>query len=77
MTHPPGSPRVKPTAYPLLHLAHKAIHGHKLIAERVAEAAAHAHAERDARAAAAAAVRAAQAPLALEAHDGAPHPPGG
>lgn len=75
MTHPPGSPRVRPTAYPLLHLAREAIHGHKMIAERVAEAAAHAHAERDARAASAAAVRAAQRPAEEGPHDGTPHPP--
>lgn len=61
MTHPPGSPRVRPTAYPLLHLAREAVHGHKMIVERIAEHSARAAAEADARRATAAAVRAALA----------------
>lgn len=77
MTHPPGSPRVRPTAYPLLHLAHAAIRGHKMIAERVREHAARAAEDRDARAATAAATRAALAPPAGGASDGTPHPAGG
>jgi hypothetical protein len=77
MTHPPGSPRVRPTAYPLLHLARHAIHGHKMIAEHAAEVAARAAAEADARRAVDAATRAAVAQGPNGAHDGAPHPAGG
>lgn len=63
MTHPPGSPRVRPTAYPLLHLARQLVHGHQMIAERIREAGQQAAAEHDARRATAAARRAAAAAL--------------
>jgi hypothetical protein len=44
MTTPPlDGPRWRPTAYPLLDLARKAVHGHQLIAGRVAEWAAEHH----------------------------------
>ena len=75
MTHPPGSPRVRPTAYPLLHLAREAIRGHQAIAERIREAGQQAAAEHDALRATAAARRAAAPPLEIGAGDGIPHPP--
>ena len=76
MTHPPGSPRRRPTAYPLLHLAREAIHGHAMIAERVAEAGQQAAAEHEARRAAAAATRAAAEALAAGAGNEPANPAG-
>jgi hypothetical protein len=65
---------VRETAYPLLHLAHAAVRGHQMIAERIAEHHARVAAEADGRRAAAAATRPAAAPLALEAGNGGAGP---
>lgn len=58
LTPPPGgTPRLKPTAYPLYDLAKNAVHGHAMIAERVAEDIARVAAEHAERRAAGAAAR--------------------
>ena len=57
---PGGTPRLKPTAYPLYELAKNAVHGHAMIAERVAEDIARVAAEHRERQAAGTAARAGQ-----------------
>ena len=68
---------MRPTAYPLLHLARQLVHGHKMIADRIAEHTAQAAAEADARRAVGGATRAALAQSQNGADGGTPASPVG